>query len=70
MLCEPSAPVERKYVPLTRMSSLSRFSGPHTPQNVGEFHRALPRDWSRMSVPLMMSVNVEPEFSNVKWRFE
>ena len=60
---------------MTRKFSLSRFSGSQTPQKIGELKFAnVPgapgRDVSKMFVPLMRSVNVEPESSNVNFRRE
>ena len=55
---------------LAVMFWLSRFSSSHTPQKVGELYRALLRDWSMSSVPLMRSVNSDPEFWNVNRRRE
>jgi hypothetical protein len=47
------------------MSSSDR---PHTAQKVGEFHRVLPRERSKMMVPRSMSVKREPEPTNDRRR--
>ena len=49
--------------------SLSRFSGPHTPQKIGAL-AARPFVTSRMTVPRMKSVYRPPEFSKLNLRLE